>query len=147
MKKARKSKTMPAKPKRAYHKRAMLTVGDVDESLPRNSEFDSRKGCLDTASKAVLGDRQLNYGTAESNFSRIAHLWNAYLETRNTGRSNEAVNPMHRGAFVSSHDVAAMNILLKLARLANTPNHADSWADIAGYAACGAAVNGAKYED
>jgi hypothetical protein len=31
-----------------------------------------------------------------------------------------------------------MLALLKIARLKNSPNHRDSWVDIAGYAACGA---------
>jgi hypothetical protein len=35
-------------------------------------------------------------------------------------------------------DVAAMLALLKIARLQQSPNHRDSWVDLAGYAACGA---------
>lgn len=110
----------------------------------RPKQVSARKGCLDTAAKAVLGDRALNYGSAEDNFGRIAHLWNAYLEVRKTS-AKASVSRDNAAAPVNSHDVAAMNILLKVARLANTPNHADSWADIAGYAACGAEVNKVEY--
>jgi hypothetical protein len=41
-------------------------------------------------------------------------------------------------------EVAALMILMKLARLANNRAHRDSWADIAGYAACGADITEAK---
>lgn len=99
------------------------------------AKVSSRKGCLDTAAAAVLGDRALNYGSAEDNFSRIAILQNAYLDVRKADRS----------APLTPHDVTMFSILLKIARLANTPDHADSWADIAGYAACGAEVNAVQY--
>jgi len=34
-------------------------------------------------------------------------------------------------------DVAQMMVLMKIARLENSPTHMDSWIDVAGYAACG----------
>jgi hypothetical protein len=37
-----------------------------------------------------------------------------------------------------ARDVAIFEIMVKVARLAETPDHFDSWTDIAGYAACGA---------
>ena len=104
----------------------------------------SRKGCLDTAAAAVLGDRALNYGSAEDNFGRIAHLMNAYLEVRKGG-GQFAAERVNAWAAITPHDVAMLSIMTKIARLANTPAHADSWADIAGYAACGAEINKAEY--
>lgn len=68
-------------------------------------------------------DRGEKYGNAADNFERIAVLWTAIL-----------------GYEVTKAHVAQMMIALKLARLCATPDHADSWVDIAGYAALGGEV-------
>lgn len=81
----------------------------------------TRKECLDAAAKAVLTDRAREYGYPEDSFGLIAALWSRYT-----------------GCDISTADVSAMMILLKLARVKGNPRHADSWVDIAGYAACGA---------
>ena len=39
---------------------------------------------LEEAGRAVNGERQLNYGSPEDNFARIAEFWNTYLHC--TGR-------------------------------------------------------------
>lgn len=83
-----------------------------------------RQQVLDTAKDIVCtGDRQLNYGKPEDNFKNIAALWSDYL---------------HRP--ISSTDVGLMMILMKVARLMKTPQHSDSYVDIAGYAACTAEI-------
>ena len=79
-----------------------------------------RQEVLAKALELVTGEREADYGTPEENFTRIADMWTAYL-----------------GKDVSPPDVAAMMALVKVARLANTPYHEDSWVDLAGYAACG----------
>ena len=81
----------------------------------------TRKECLDAAAKCVLQDRAAEYGKVENNFERIADLWEAYLH-----------------APISALDVAMMMALLKVARAKANPAHADSFVDLAGYAACGA---------
>ena len=81
----------------------------------------TREECLDAASKAVLSDRNDQYGEPEDSFSAIAGMWSVYL-----------------GRPVSSCDVACMMALLKIVRAKQNPQHDDSWVDIAGYAACGA---------
>jgi len=81
----------------------------------------TRKECLDAAAKCVLQDRASQYGNVERNFERIADLWEAYLH-----------------APISPLDVAMMMSLLKIARAKANPGHADSFVDLAGYAACGA---------
>ena len=87
----------------------------------------NRTEALDAAKAAVTARRA--YGPPELNFGRIAALWSAYLEGKT--QSDEAVTAI---------DVAAMMALMKIARLEETPNHEDSWIDLAGYAACGAEV-------
>lgn len=89
----------------------------------------TRKECIDAAAKAVLHDRAQEYGDGpEDCFQLIASLWSSYL-----------------GHPVSSCDVAAMMALLKIARVKYNPRHADSWVDIAGYAACGAECAAGMY--
>ena len=48
--------------------------------------------------------------------------------------------------YFSSRDVAAMMILLKIARAA-TSTKCDHWVDIAGYAACGGEIDGTPEEE
>jgi hypothetical protein len=85
---------------------------------------------LRDALAAVTGERRKAYGDPEQNFTTIADLWNAYLCRR------AAIN-----AHFTPGDVAQMMILVKVARLAQTPDHRDSMLDIAGYAACAARCN------
>ena len=80
----------------------------------------NRKDILDAAAACVLSDREQQYGAPEDVFPVIAGLWSVYLDRTD-----------------KPHDVAAMMVLLKVARLAGNPAHADTWTDIAGYAACG----------
>lgn len=79
-----------------------------------------RHDILLKANEYIMGDRQENYGDPEKNFDRIATFWTDYL-----------------GIEIKTQDVAAMMILLKLARIQNNPAHLDSWIDICGYAANG----------
>jgi len=96
----------------------------------------TKKDVLDTAIAAVA-DRGLNYGKPEDNFRRIAEMWNAHLRIRDL--ENASTRPV-----LNSGDVAIMMILMKVARLENTPAHLDSWVDIAGYAACGGEITGSE---
>ena len=70
----------------------------------------------------MFNDRQENYGHPSRNFARIARLWNAYLQG------------YYSDVNISNEDVAIMMILMKVARLIETPDHEDSIVDIAGYA-------------
>jgi hypothetical protein len=72
-----------------------------------------------SGTQQLLEDRGGVYGPPITNHRRIASLWSTYLE----------------------HDVtpaqAAMCMaLVKVARLIQTPDHADSVDDLAGYAEC-----------
>lgn len=84
----------------------------------------TRTECLQTAEKIVTGERQKAYGGVEDNFSTIAKLWNTY-----------------KGADIfTAQDVAVMMALLKIARIATGTGTADSFVDLAGYAACGCEI-------
>ncbi len=87
-----------------------------------------RAELLSTALEAVNA-RPKAYGPPERNFTRIASHWNVYL----TGKYGAGSAPL-----LDAVDVAAMMALMKIARLEETPDHIDSWVDLAGYAACGA---------
>lgn len=88
----------------------------------------TREELLDLARQTVTKDRSTQYGEPEDSFAAIASYWTTYLSGR--------VAPI----VLSSADVAAMMILLKVARLQADPMKVDSWCDCAGYAACGAEV-------
>lgn len=81
----------------------------------------------------VVEDRHKTYGPPTRNFENIAQLWAAYIRARSRNM------PLDTLDFTLA-DVAAMMALVKIARLAETPGHFDSWTDIAGYAACGVEV-------
>lgn len=84
----------------------------------------TRKECLDAAAAAVLKDRNVTHGSPEDSFSTIAGFWSTY-----------------RGVAFTPADVAAMMILLKVARIRANPAHPDNYTDAAGFAACGAEVS------
>lgn len=87
----------------------------------------TRKECLDKAAECVLQNRNIEYGEPEQSFGYISALWSAYLGTK-----------------LEPHDAAAMMALFKVARLKVNPKYEDGWADLAGYAACGAECAGAQ---
>lgn len=85
----------------------------------------TRAEILDAANSCVCKDRNDQYGSPENNFHVIGELWTAYL-----------------GQKILPEDVAAMMILFKVGRIktAQVPV-ADSWVDVAGYAACGGEID------
>lgn len=109
----------------------------VAETAAKRSEDAKRKltraDILHAAEKCVCGQRKTDYGTPEDNFETIAELWEAYLNKACTRGVN---------VCVEAKDVAVMMALLKIARIAAGGGKADSWIDLAGYAACGAECEG-----
>lgn len=77
---------------------------------------------LTAAARIVDGDREQTYGDPGRNLRSIANFWDAWLVARGWS-----------GNGLTTDDVACMMTLLKLARLANTPNHTDSQIDACGY--------------
>lgn len=94
----------------------------------------TRADILHAAEKCVCGQRETDYGTPEDNFKAIAELWSVYLDRISVGK--------HGNTIVDEKDVAVMMALLKIARIAAGGGKADSWIDLAGYAACGAECEG-----
>lgn len=85
-----------------------------------------RSVILSTADALINGDRAKDYGDATESFTRLGQMWGAIL-----------------GHDVTAAQVAMCLAALKLSRLSQTPDHTDSWVDLAGYAALGAEVAGA----
>lgn len=84
----------------------------------------NRSEILDLAKEYVTVDRAATHGGAEDSFATIAAFWSSYL---------------HRE--ITPHDVCAMMVLLKVARVSGNPQHIDSWTDIAGYSALGGEIS------
>ena len=80
--------------------------------------FDTDNTCLDKAKKLVMGDRQDDYGHPLDDFSKITAAAKALgIDPANGG-------PLHHSLYM---------VLVKLARLMETPDHADSIVDGPGY--------------
>ena len=94
----------------------------------------TRADILHAAEKCVCGQREQDYGTPEDNFETIAELWETYLRHACVDEAG--------GVYIDANDVAMMMALLKIARIAAGGGKADSWIDLAGYAACGAECEG-----
>ena len=77
-----------------------------------------RAEILEAARVCVCGEREQDYGTPENNVEMIAQLWTVYT-----------------GHTFTQKDVAMMMALLKAARI-KSGEKADSFVDLAGYAAC-----------
>lgn len=89
--------------------------------------MNKRSEVLQTAERLVNHERNSQYDEPSADFKRTAAMWSGYL-----------------GVPIDMHDVAAMMILLKMARARFNPTHLDNWIDAAGYSACGADVAGAE---
>ena len=88
----------------------------------------TRAEILDAAKAIVTGEREQQYGKPEDNFRMIGNLWEIYLKARCLDRDG--------GLDILPEDVAMMMSLLKIARIASGNYKADSFVDLAGYAAC-----------
>ena len=87
---------------------------------------DSIRGkVLTEAHDLITGDRNNRYGPPTQDFQRTAEILNAIGYRRPGGKG------------LQPHDVAVIQIALKMSRVTWTPDKRDSWVDIAGYAACG----------
>lgn len=90
----------------------------------------NRAEILENARKCVCGERENKYGSPENNFQAIADLWATYLQHKS-------------GVGLDAVDVANMMVLFKVGRACTGTGSADTYVDIAGYAACAGEVGGA----
>ena len=74
----------------------------------------------------ILKDRQETYGSPEEAFTRIGRMWGAILDRDD----------------IPAHEVDLMMIALKIIRIANNPQHEDSWLDLSGYIQYGRQIVG-----
>jgi len=79
-----------------------------------------REEILQKAESLVNGPRAKDYGIAYENHDRIAKIWSVILDKE-----------------ITVSQVYQCMVAVKQARLIISPNHEDSWVDIAGYAALG----------
>lgn len=102
-----------------------LETEDEPEKLTRAAVLEKARAC-------VCGEREQDYGTPEDSFGCIAELWEAYLRA--------ACIAPDATVAVTPTDVAMLMALLKIARVGTScvGGTADSFVDLAGYAACGA---------
>tara|TARA_R110000868_G_scaffold263967_5_gene522550 strand:+ start:2897 stop:3178 length:282 start_codon:yes stop_codon:yes gene_type:complete len=78
---------------------------------------------LDKVKEIVSGPREKEHWDKAAIHNRITTLWNLWLMQR------------PKQEYLSAYDVAMMMLLVKIARLMQTPGHQDSHIDIAGYVA------------
>ncbi len=98
----------------------ITALPDIDGITDNRRE---RSRILAEADAAIGGPRERDYGDVLDGFNRIAAMWSAIL-----------------GVEVTAEQYAMCQVATKLGRLAESPNHRDSWMDVAGYAALGAEV-------
>ena len=87
----------------------------------------TREYILREAARIVCGDRNKQYGEPEDSFRAIAEFWGTYVR--------EICVSTGADVCINAADVAMMMVLLKVARTFGGTK-ADTYIDIAGYAAC-----------
>lgn len=113
----------------AYPKEINFVKVERNDEVEQTNDAVNRKAILETAEKYVCNDRNNQYGSPEDSFKVIADLWAGYLGTK-----------------ITAKDVAAMMVLLKMARVRTGAGKADNWIDAAGYCACGGEIEAVENE-
>jgi hypothetical protein len=72
----------------------------------------------------LFGERGTVYGSVEANFTRAASIASLWLDKP-----------------ISARDVALILASVKMSRIAQTPDHADSFVDLCNYVAFGASLS------
>jgi hypothetical protein len=94
--------------------------GTNKEPLPK-----TKTTILADAAATIAGPREQEYGSKLQNFTQIAMMVQGYLAPK--------LLPDSR---ITPEDIAMIMIIVKMARLAKSPDHKDSILDVAGYAGC-----------
>lgn len=98
-------------------------------SYTSSTKFTDREKVIDAAHKAVIFQRNNSYGPPTQDFSRSAALMNAL--------GFRIIDSLGTAHDLDAHHVALIQMCVKMSRISWSPDHFDSWTDIAGYAACG----------
>jgi hypothetical protein len=93
----------------------------------------TRSEILDTAKSLVTGDRQDEYGTPQLVYGVVAQMMEAYLNGRRRAETHITISP---------EDVLIVMALVKIGRISTGKVRADSYIDLAGYAALAGEVAG-----
>lgn len=109
-----------------------VTIGGIDieelryepAKVKKSKPMKPKVSVLEEAQTIVYGDREKTYGHPAKNLKTIASMWSAYMNNMDDGNFN-----------ITAKDVAAMMMLVKVARFANDPSHRDNLVDVCGYAA------------
>lgn len=91
---------------------------------------------LEEAQHVIYGEREQTYGDPGKNIRIIADYWNTYLISKGFDFLEG----------LDYDDVCNMMVLLKVARLANTPMHRDSLVDVCGYLALSERIKNANQQ-
>ena len=102
---------------------------DRESAEKEEQEKITREYILREAARIVCGDRNEQYGEPEDSFRAIAEFWETYVRERCVSTGADVC--------ILAEDVAMMMVLLKVARTFRETK-ADTYIDIAGYAACAA---------
>ena len=108
-----------------FSKHPILAVEALQMSMNRMSDGVPETSILQQADATINGPRQADYGDKLTNFSQISMLWQGML-----------AHKLLPDSRITPEDVALLMMLVKMARLAKSPDHYDSVLDIAGYAGC-----------
>ena len=101
-------------------------VHDITTAKPKKLKaIKPKTSVLEEAQNIIYGDREKTYGHPAKNLKTIANMWNAYMNNMDDAGTYK----------VTAKDVAAMMMLVKVARFANDPSHRDNLIDVCGYAA------------
>lgn len=95
------------------------------DAYQANQEAAKPKSMLQQAEDTINGPRQADYGDKLTNFSHISMMVQGLLAPK--------LLPDSR---ITPEDIAMIMMLVKMSRLAKSPDHYDSVLDIAGYAGC-----------
>lgn len=107
---------------REYSITSTITLQNIEEMHKCEKQFS--KNILKEAEEIIYGDRENTYGHPAKNLVTIAALWKQYLYAK----YNVTLN-------IDYQDVCNLMVLMKIARLCNSPTHRDSKVDICGYMA------------
>jgi hypothetical protein len=99
-------------------------VHEVTQGKKVKRPMKQKESILTEAHTIIYGDREKTYGHPAKNLKTIANMWNAYMNNMDDGNFN-----------LTAKDVAALMMLVKVARFANDPSHRDNLVDVCGYAA------------